>query len=358
MHKLFISLVVVGLTACGPDVNGLAGVNESDVDALATTTDDALSSSNSPATWLPMAEGNVWSFESSTGARVIKLTGVTTTMAKLEGLYDSAVWIGTSGTSASTLYAWSDDKNDWVPFIRFGYSTTSWTYGTGACTTQKMKRSGTGVTVSGKAGSFADTRVIASELVTQPSVMCAAPAFSELSFAADTGLVAFKTGRGEKFTLVSATVNGKRIPNNNGSVAATATLDKKTYTNVPNTIRCVTTPCPSNALTADADLTFKVTNNTRSTFTWKTSNACQFDVDVRSATGTLIKRLSDTRTCAAGATTLTLAAGASKTFTAEIHLQDRDALQLDGEYTMTARVLGTGGPATSATANLAVTIKR
>ena len=141
-----------------------------------------------------------------------------------------------------------------------------------------------------------------------------------------------------------------------GAVTGTLSVDRPRYANVPNTIRCIRAPCPSNAVTAKAQATFTVTNSTTSTFTWRFNTGCQFDLDVAATTGTVVRRLSDGRFCTQALTQLTLAPGEVKTYLAELPLEDKAGLQLDGSFRVTARLLGTGGPAVSGAASFGVAI--
>lgn len=357
MKRVLFASLLLGLVGCGPSASGLVRPVDADSDELGIA-DGALTSTSAATTWFPLAEGNVWTFESSSDTRSLTLGSVHDGLGKLEGLFPSPLWVGTSASAPNTLFAWSETQHAWLPFLRFGYAHTSWTFGEGACQTQTLERAATGTTVNAKAGSFSDTRVIGAELVTQPNVRCEAPAFDELTLAAHTGPVAFRTGRGARYSLASALVNGSRLPAGDGAVAAALSLDQASYANTPNTLGCVSAPCPSNSATALMALTFTITNNTRSTLTWKAPTSCQFDVELASATGSAVKRLSDGRACVQGYTTLTLSPGEARALTAELKLEDRAGLQLDGQYTATARLLGSGGPAASASADFTVAIRR
>ena len=171
------------------------------------------------------------------------------------------------------------------------------------------------------------------------------------------GLVGFRSGKGERFVLASAVVAGTLWPLTTGTVRGAVALDQPSYTNVPNTAQCATAPCPSNAKTATAAVTFTVSNSTEQSLTWRFGTACQFDVDVASVTGEVVRRLSDGRFCTQAPTQLTLGPGESKVYTATLSLEDRDGLQLDGSFTLSARLLGPDGPTPTASLPLDVTIR-
>jgi hypothetical protein len=319
------------------------------------TVEGELTASNRAATWLPMQEGNRWTFASSVSSRTVTLTNVGGGMALLTGLFEQPTWVGVASDSSTTLLMWNGVK--WVPFVRFGYARTSWTMGEGACTTFNVRRAGTGVRVATPAQDFTDTRVIAFEQKPDPVVRCMPPAFTELTFVPRVGLVAFKTGRGERFALVSAQVNGVSLPAD--AVTARLTLDAERYTSKPNTIVCITTPCPSNAETAVAKVHFTVTNTSSRTQVFRFNTGCQFDVEAVSASGRVVARLSERRFCTFALTTLQLEPGESATYDADFTLEDSNGLQLDGDFTLRAFLTtssGAMGTRPSASAPLSVRV--
>lgn len=355
MRKLIVSLSVVGAVACGgPDAAALVGGEDTDVDAVETL-DSELTSSSKATTWLPVTEANSWTFESPSGAtRTVKLVQVGSGMALMQGLLGADTWVGVTSSSANTLFAW--DGAAWQPFVRFGYAYSEWRYGSGTCTGFKLKRAATGRVVTTAAGTFSDTRVIAVQQVPDPLAFCAPPAVRELTFAANVGLIAFTTGRGEVFTLKRATVAGLVLPSS--PVQATLTLDKASYLSLPNTIRCITTPCPSNEQTAVAKATFVVKNTGAQAVSWSFNTGCQFDIDVTSASGALVKRFSRDVACTMALSQVTLAPGQSKTYSADLKLADDNGLQLSGTFGLRARLIPRGGAAApAAAASLSVRIQ-
>jgi len=181
-----------------------------------------------------------------------------------------------------------------------------------------------------------------------------------VTFASNVGLVSFKTGRGERFNLASAKVNGVSFPvaAPSANVDAKVVLDKASYTSFPNTIQCITTPCPSNAQTAEANVEFQLKNLGSDSQTWQFSTGCQFDVELVSMTGRVVRRLSDGRACSFSLTSLTLGAGQSKVFSAKMPLLDKDGLQLSGTYTVRAKLIPSSNASTapSATGSFDVTV--
>lgn len=356
-NSILVPLVALSLLACGPDAVALVGDEETELDGVEAY-DAELTSTSRSSTWFPFQEGNSWTFKSSSGAtRTVTLTDVRDGIGRLSGLYGSPVWVGLTSDTATTLQQWNG--NAWVPLIRFGYSSTTWKTSSTPCSGLVGRRVSTGSVVATTAGSYSDTRTIGFAQVTSASMLCAAPAFTELSFAANVGLVAFRTGNNQRFTLVSAKVNGKTFPiAPEADVAASVTLDQANYVSIPNTIRCITTPCPSNAQTAEAKVSFELKNTGTTSRTWNFSTGCQFDVELVSMGGSVVRRLSEGRACTFALSSLTLGGGQSKSFTATIPLEDRNKLQLDGSYTVRAKLIpsGSSGTVPSATTSLNVQV--
>lgn len=339
MHRKFLPLfAALCLAACGgPDATALVGSGGLEAETEFETTSDALLS-NAAAVWFPMQAGNVWTLTSASGAtRTIRYSEVEDGMAWLTGLSSYGEWVATSRDYPNTLYRWDDDQYAWGAYFRFGYAVTPWKVGSGACGTFTAKRSATGATVVVPAGTFTSARSIGFTMVTQPNVRCAAPALSEITFAPNVGPVMLRTGAGEKFVLKSAVVGGVTWPRATpGAAKGTLKADKYAYVSYPNTIRCITQPCPSNEVTAVAKLTYTVTNTGSASQTWQFSSGKQLDVDVVDSAGKVVARWSDGRMFTQALTSFTLAAGGSKTFNLDLELEDAQAYQLEGAFSLKA----------------------
>lgn len=354
MQRVLVLWVLGFFAACGPAAPTAVDVGP-DTDGPATAS-STLTAANDEGIWFPLVAGNRWVFEAAGSSRTVSLTAVNGTIARLEGLFDAPHWVASAPGAPNTLFLWNESIRRWEPLVRFGFATTSWSLGSG-CTGLMLHREATGLVVSGTAGTFSDTRTVAAALPDSAGTGCPALAFSELTFAANLGLVGFRSGTGERFVLASAVVGGTLWPLTTGSVQGAVALDQPRYVNVPDTVPCPVGPCPTNAQTASAAVTFTVTNGTDRSLTWRFGTACQFDVDVASVTGEVVRRLSDGRFCTQAPTELTLGAGESKAFDAELTLTDRDGVQLDGEFTLSARLLGPDGPTPTASLPLTVTIR-
>jgi hypothetical protein len=153
-------------------------------------------------------------------------------------------------------------------------------------------------------------------------------------------------------------VNGRDVPAAASSdVQAKVVLDRVNYESLPNTIVCITTPCPSNAQTAEAKVELQLKNTGSSAQTWQFATGCQFDVDLVSATGRVVRRLSEGRACTFALTSLTLGAGQSKVYAASIPLADRDGLQLSGTFTVRARLIPSGSATAVPTASSSLNVR-
>lgn len=341
-------LASLSLWACGPDA--MAVVDDGDVDGTETY-DAELTSTSRSNTWFPMQEGNTWTFKSASGeTRTMTMTQVADNMGLLTGFYDAPVWVGLASDAATTLYQWKNDT--WEPLIRFGYASTSWKTNSSACNGYVGRRHSTGASFTTPAGTYTDTRTIEYGWVTSPTARCAQPVLGQLTFTPNVGLVTFVTGMGTRFNLQSAKVNGRVFPvPAAANVSAKVVLDKVNYESVPNTIVCITTPCPGNAVTAEANVEFQLQNTGSTSQTWQFNTGCQFDVEVVASTGRVVRRLSEGRVCTYALSQLTLGAGQSKTYSAKIPLSDRDGLQLDGTYSVRAKLIpSSNSTATSAPA--------
>jgi hypothetical protein len=127
---------------------------------------------------------------------------------------------------------------------------------------------------------------------------------------------------------------------------------------VPNTIRCITTPCPGNDVTANATFSLKVTNTGGETVAMHFNSGQQFNFELIDAAGAVVKGWSDDRAFIMALTKVTLAPGASKTFTGTMELKDRDGMQLEGTYTVRGVVLAGNVAQPQATKTITVTIQQ
>ncbi len=340
-RSILVSLVTLSMfAACGPDAMAVVG-DDSELDGTESY-DAELTSTSRSSTWFPLQNGNSWTFKTAAGTtRTVSVSDASEGTALVTGLFANPTWLGLASDSSTTLQMWSGSA--WVPLVRFGYATTSWRTSSEVCTGLIGRRIATGTSVSTTAGSFSDTRTIGFAQVSSPTTLCAPQAISELSFVPNMGPVAFRTGNNLRFTLVSATVGGKTFPvAQETNITTRVALDKASYVSVPNTIRCITQPCPSNADTAAAHVTFEVRNTGSSAKTFNFSTGCQFDVELLSMSGTVVRRLSEGRSCTFALTSLTLEAGQSKSYSASLSLEDKDGLQLDGAYSVRAKLIPTG----------------
>lgn len=336
--RLLLALFACATLACGTGPDALVVVDQAGPDALGSSEDNL--TSNKVSDWFPVANNNEWVFKAvgGTATRTVKMTDTSDGVGYLEGLLPDGKWIGVDASAPNTLYGWSDALNAWKPFLRFGYAVTPWEFATtsgGPCDTLVLERSATGVDSSSPAGLFKDGRSMSVNFKGGPTVRCAAPPLFELTFHPAVGLVSFVDGQNVKYVLTRATVGGKSYPaaaTLQAHVRGFVKLDKVRYQNIPNTIRCVTTPCPSNAVTATAKLTYTVTNYGSAPFTYQFTSGCQMNVEVLTASGAVVKNLAIARLCLQSLTSFTLAPGASKSFSDEFTVESHSGEQLAGSF--------------------------
>jgi len=359
MRSSFLCLVVL-LSACGESDAEIGGgeamfAAEEEID----TTSDALLS-NSAKVWFPMQEGNTWTFASSSGdTREISYSDVESGVAWLEGVGREGQWAGLSSSAPNTLYSWNYDAYRWEPLYRFGYAVTPWTIGAG-CDKFTLRRSATDATVVVPAGSFTGARTISYTHRPPANARCMVPVLSSITFAPGVGPVMLMGGDGVKYTLRSARVNGKSYPAAPAAVTSKLTFDQVSYTSYSNTIVCITTPCPGNAVTAEARFTYSITNGTNETKTWQFNSGCQYDLTLTDAMGRVMRSASEGRACTLALTSINLAPGQTKTFTGSIELQTVDGTQLEGAFTGKAFLIPRSGavatPVAPATASFSVRV--
>ncbi|MBX7113678.1 MAG: hypothetical protein K1X64_05030 [Myxococcaceae bacterium] len=329
MKSLLLSFCAVALFACGT----ISAPTDAELENDTASNESALATHRANV-WFPMQENNTWTLQAPWGeTRTITLRDVNNGVGYLTGLDR---WVGIFSSAPNSLYLLDENTDTWNAFIRFGYAVTPWTWGQGACNAYTVRRAPNAGPVVTPAGTFSDTRTIEFERLPSPTARCLPPLFTALTFAPHVGLVAIDNDDG-RFLLTSATVNGKSYPVSTG-IKATLRLDKTIYFNQPNTIRCVTTPCPTNEVTAVAKATYTVTNQGPGSQTFHFNTGCQFDVAIFDTTGNTVKSLSQLRFCTQALTAFTLAKGQSKTFTDTLSLDGPEG-QLFGNFTATAKLL-------------------
>jgi hypothetical protein len=337
MKNFLAAVSAVALFSCGPNAVPNSAAPMEDESEIASTGEALLS--NRADVWWPMQEGNSWTLKSSAGeVRTVDMQAVGDGMGWLTGVIPAGAWLGTSTTNYNSLYSWSESAGAWSPFLRFGYASSSWIWGSGACGTFTVKRIGTDLTVHTDAGDFTGARKIGFTLKPALTARCTAPAFADLTFAPGVGIIGLTNMNGEQFLLKSAIVNGKPIPAPS-ALKGSLKLNAASYTNKANTIRCITTPCPSNEVTAVAKATFTVTNTGTKSETVTFNSGCQNDLSLIDSSGKTVNTLSATRFCTLALTAFTLAAGQSKVYLIDVPLVDRQGQQLQGTYTAKAWLL-------------------
>jgi hypothetical protein len=339
-------LVAVAMFSCGVDESMVQNLDESDVTA------DALSR-NAVANWFPLEANNSWTFEKVGGAgtRTVSVRAGTGRTVQLTGLFNDTVVL--SASSTTVMLRDSSDQAA-TPFLRFG-ATRSWMFGSGPCGTFEVTQVKDMEPLYTVAGIFEERRTFKFNQRTNPVVLCTPAPVFELSFAAGRGLVSFKTGDGETFALTSTNVG--ETPRNRPAVSGTISLDKATYANKPNSIRCIQAPCPSNAELDTAKLKYTLRNNGLLPVTYRFTNGCWFNVVVVDAAGMTVRNEDAVRFCTLATGEFTLAPGASKTFSQDLPMADLSGSQLEGGYTVYAYLSNSAGASAIASKSFKVTTR-
>ncbi len=347
--KHSVLALAVLLAACGAPTAPVSP--ELSADELSSSAETAEAGaelvSSAARLWFPMSEGDSWTFMSRTSTRKLTVDFASGGIRHLTGFTadEDGTWLGYTDGAPNSLYAWGSTAG-WAPFLRFGYRYTPWEYkgNGGGCERFELRRSATDIAFPTPAGSFADARTIDLTLIPSPTARCVAPAYASITFAPGVGPVGFTTGAGEVFVLKEASVSGRAFP-----AALSLRTDKATYVNQPNTIRCITTPCPSNEVTAVANLTLTLTNTSQASRTYRFTSSQQHDFQLLDAAGKVVKTWSMDKLFAQGETSFTLAPGGSRSFTGELSLE-AGGQQLKGVYTARGTLTAeSGAPAAAVT---------
>jgi hypothetical protein len=315
---------------------------------VACGADTASAQSVAAEQWWPLQSGNRWVLRdaASGDSKEIRVDARQGALAYVSGMLGQDHWFGFSSAAPNSLYVWNDDRGAWYPFARFGYNTTRWRFdlSAGGCDlfesgwARGSGASGSGTTVNVPAGSFAGARELGLRLIPEPNIRCRTPV-SKVFFAKGVGPVKLVLADGTSFDLETAVVGGTSYPRPSvRAIEAMLSTPKRIWINVPNTIRCITTPCPSNEVTAKAPFTFDVKNNTTRPVTFQFASGQQFDVELLDAQGRVGKAWSDDRFFTMALTSRTVQPGATISFSAELELKDRNGTQLSGVFTARARL--------------------
>ncbi len=354
MKRLWV-VGLLWLAGCGVDSDATVGGVPSDAEL--TESSDELASSRADV-WWPLAQGNEWILQSPRGGTIrLAVSYSSGSIRYLEGMNGEGVWLGHASSAPNSLYVYNWDEG-WGPLVRFGYAYTPWDvrYSDGPCDHFRARRSATGARVQAMAGAFTDVRKVEFEIRPDPTVLCRPPYVKELAFAPGVGPVALSSGTGETFLLASAKV-GQRQYGGVSGISVSVSADRAEYTSRPNTIACVTAPCPSNEVTAVARLTLTVRNTSSSARTFQFRSGQRFDFLLSDDRGELRATWSESQLFTQASGSLTLSPGQSRSFTAEMPLKGRDGQQLEGIFTVRGVLTTADGNGPSATTTIRVTIQ-
>jgi len=313
----------------------------------------AFAQDNYSDTWFPLWEGNEWVFHSGLHEVRVATDYQDGNNYYLTGFLGADQWAYQNAwntTYATRILSWNPNSASWSDLLRFEKANNvTWNVNltNGACDTYKAQRKATGVSSSTPVGSFTSARRYQFDLVPEANVRCATPLMQSVVFAPGVGPVEFKSAAGTVYKLVSADVDGwsyglvapKQTLSSNG-VQATLSLSSSRYNNQPNTIACITQPCPSNQVNGVANITFTVKNTGSTSKTFNFESGHQTEFVVVDSTGTTIAKWGSNQVFTQSATSVTLAAGQSKTWTATLEMLDNQGQQLAGYYTLQGWMIG------------------
>ncbi len=312
------------------------------------------------ATWFPIEQGNSWTLRDDVSGREMKIECIyqTGSYRYVTGLFRNPVWIYTSRSYPFTndLLVWNGDRGAWYYLFRYGTQNprSTWRFDvTGnACDTFTAGFVAGSLKLLSLAGGFNDCRQYKADLNPEATVRCAEPPIGQIFFAPRVGPCRIDTPSGTAYRLTAAKVGATTYPQvttgptptPTSGFQTTVTADQTSYTNRPNTIRCIRAPCPSNEVTAEASFTLTVTNASSQSQTLDFSSGRQSDFEILDSNGRVVAAWSDDKFFTQALTRMTFAPGESKRFTGSIPLKGRDGLQLNGSYTVRGFLPARNGP--------------
>lgn len=311
----------------------------------------ALAQADRSARWFPLSAGNRWTFRDprSNQSYEIACDRAYGPYKHVTNLFGGDRWLyaPTNWPFRNTIYVWNADSRRWVPMFRFGVHSTQTTWefplSDGPCDRFQAQWGAEGLFVLTPAGAFNDGRALGFTLMPAPTARCLARGPEGITFVPGVGPVEIQDRIGMGPTVLlqleSAVVNGVAYPRPSQSpFDATVAADQRTYVSHPNTIVCITWPCPSNEQTAVAHFTFTVTNRSGTTQLLQFSSGQTFDFEIYDSYGHVVRAWSDGMAFTQALTQIDWAAGDARTFTGDVELKDRNGQQLSGIYTVRARL--------------------
>ncbi|MHC4392899.1 MAG: BsuPI-related putative proteinase inhibitor [Planctomycetota bacterium] len=273
----------------------------------------------------------------------------------VDGIQKEAFWVYENRTNLlyrPWTFAYSFDHGQWFPLFLFD-RRGPWTYDitANACDTLGVHRQDDGLTVTTPAGTFRDVVRFAYTQQPEPWARCTKPFMTDVFFAPGVGPVRFLASDGTTYDLETATVGAVAYPTapqtsplsdsvRSGDLEVTVEIDRLRFENKPNTIRCITQPCPSNAVIDSAALQIHLTNHGSQTQTYRFASGRQFEIElVDKATGRVAGSWSGRMFFTMAFTGFNVAPGETKTFAAPFELTDDQGAQLYGDFTIRAYVI-------------------
>jgi hypothetical protein len=310
-------------------------------------------------TWFPLEQGNEWIFQARGGTRHrIAVDYSFGSYHWLEGIQGESFWTYADDAHwyfDDKLFMYNWDRGAWYPLFLFARDRAQpWYFDlTGnACDTMSLHLQDESGSVVTPVGAWRTTRRYDFSLVPEPNVRCRKPMMASIWVAPGVGPVRFLDTDGNTWNLMQAQVGGRVLqpafPGTEASVITadwrvTLVLDKARYENQPNTIRCITTPCPSNQVDAEAQVELKITNTSGSTQTLHFRSGQQLDLEIEDAvTGQVVRLWSHGRPFTEALSRIVLAPGETKVLTATLPFTDQSTgAQLDGTYIVRGWIIDT-----------------
>lgn len=310
-------------------------------------------SARADTNWLPLEEGNAWTFEArgTTGPAQVSVDVSWGPLHSVNGLTDEGNWLLDMGWftgDVGDVYIWNDTTACWDLFLPADSDTRPFVVdlSSQACDTFEVELLPERETYDTPAGRFHEARTYRWTLQPEPNVRCRAPLLSEVVFGAEVGPVRFTDGDGYSALLTEAVVGSRVIsPNPStevvwGDLATRAQLDANLYVNEHNTIYCVRAPCPSNRHDATMNVWIVLRNDGNENVELTMPTGQWFDAQIVDLDGRVVRRWSDDKMFTQATRTIVIRPGQTYDGLAAMELTDAAGDQLEGRYTVEAWIVG------------------
>ncbi len=337
MQRMYL-VGALALVGCGIGADGFTEDDEG------LGTEQSIRYDQELADWLPPVLGNRWELAPpghaghSAANWVIRVQEQSEKGARVSGLLRTKdLWLKTDERVPNVILAFNEDTEAWGPFLRF--DRRSWRFEGSAdpCDAYKVTRVGDEQVTTG-VGDFTG-KAFRFQLAAPDNVRCAAPPFDRLVLVNGTGPVAMRSASNEEVSSLQHAMIGDTVLHH-ARMPTALVLEQNQYVSHANTIRCITQPCPSNAVNAVATFALSVQNAEGEMHDCEFRTEKRYDFELVDASGQVVRAWSDGRSFDRNPTVISFEPAETKQLEGSVELVDRNGAQLDGVYTVRASMFG------------------